>query len=329
MEDSPLDSTQYTNRVSDVSIGCINPNNSNQNHSQTQSPSVFPCMNCKLQCDADTNCILCDYCTNWYHIGCARVSIKKLNEFKNFPNLKFMCKLCKSKRSCDGCKTSLHQNDPTHSIFCFSCGQLYCNACEKLSYPEIQRLNSIENIYLCHECSLDYYCLECKRLCNHGCIQCNSCKSWIHYKCTKMTKKQISRFRRVRDSVYYCKSCISVNLPFCKLQTPQLNALNDNDMVTGAEHASARVRKRKQVIEICCNLCMECNPECTACINTACPDLQRVCETCCNCNYYDSDEFNENALNFAKWYKNVLSVVHFNMRSTISILIFTILLFTI
>ena len=62
MEDSPLDSTQYTSRVSDVSIGCINPNNSNQNHPQTQSPSVFPCMNCKLQFDADTNCILCDYC---------------------------------------------------------------------------------------------------------------------------------------------------------------------------------------------------------------------------------------------------------------------------
>ena len=43
---------------------------------------------------------------------------------------------------------------------------------------------------------------------------------------------------------------------------------------------------------------MECNPECTACTNTACPDLQRVCETCCNCQYYDSDEFNESALNF-------------------------------
>ena len=221
----------------------------------------------------------------------------------------------KNKNYCDGCKISITQNDPSYSIYCFSCGLLYCHDCEKLTVSETQRLNAIENIYLCHECSLDYYCLVCKSLCNHGCIQCDSCKSWIHFKCTKMTKKQISRFKRVKDSVYFCTSCISTNLPYSKLQTPKLITLNENDMVTDTEHTTAEVRKKHHVGDVSCNLCMECNPECTACLSTACPDLQRVCETCCNCQYYDSDLFNECALNFGKWYKNVLSVVHLNMRS--------------
>ena len=289
--------------------------NSNFNGSNdTQTPSSSLCMTCKMNCDADTNCILCDYCTNWYHVVCAGVSNRKFNEFKNFPHLKYMCKLCKSKRKCDICETSITRNDPTHSIFCFSCGLLSCHECAKLSYPEIQRLNSIEKIYLCPECSLDYYCLVCNSLCNHGCIQCDSCKSWIHYKCTKMTKKQITRFKRVKDSVYYCKMCISANLPYCNLNTQKLNELNESDMVANTEHAAARVKGNTLVCEKSCNLCMECNPECTVCI-TACPDLQHVCETCCNCQYYDSGLFNESALNFGKWYKKFLFVVHFNMRS--------------
>ena len=120
-----------------------------------------------------------------------------------------------------------------------------------------------------------------------------------------MTKKQISRFKRVKDSVYYCKSCISTNLPYSKLTTPKLHALNDNDMVTDTEHTTAIVRKSKHAKETSCNLCMECNPECNVCLDTACPNLQRVCETCCNCQYYDSDQFNESTSNFGKWYKSI------------------------
>ena len=122
------------------------------------------------------------------------VSENLLNS-KISPSLKYMCPLCKSKKECDTCKISTLQNNPALSIYCFSCGILSCHECAKLSCTEIQRLNSIEQIYLCHECSLDYYCLVCNHLCNHGCIQCDNCQKWIHFKCTKMTKKQISRFK--------------------------------------------------------------------------------------------------------------------------------------
>ena len=223
MEVSLFDSTL---NITDTNSTLLIGNDSNANDT-VLTPTSFPCMHCKINCDADSNCILCDYCTNWYHVRCAGVSNKKFLEFNNSPQLKYMCKFCKRKKSCDNCKKSISDNDPSHSIYCFSCGLLYCHECEKLSYSEIQRLNAIEQVYICHECSLDYYCLVCKHLCNHGCIQCNSCKSWIHFKCTKMTKKQISRFSRIENSVYFCTPCVSANLPFSKIQTPKLISLNE------------------------------------------------------------------------------------------------------
>ena len=60
---------------------------------------------------------------------------------------------------------------------------------------------------------------------------------------------------------------------------------------------------------------MECNPECTACDSTTCPDPHRICDICCNCKYSDTYEFNDKRSKFGTWYKNYLSVMHFNTRS--------------
>ena len=230
----------------------------------------------------------------------------------------YMCKLCKNKKTCDGCQTSV-SNNPVESIFCFACGILFCQDCAKLTHSDIKRLNSVEQIYLCNECSIDYYCSVCNYLCNHGCIQCNNCKNWIHYKCTKMTKKQILRFRRIKDSVYYCKTCVSSNLPYCHLTTPKLKALNQNDMVINAEQNTNPYSEKNINSDngSTCNLCMECSPECTGCLDNACIDPQRVCNTCCDCKYVDVDQFNKNRANFQIWFKNSLSIIHFNTRSLV------------
>ena len=63
------------------------------------------------------------------------------------------------------------------------------------------------------------------------------------------------------------------------------------------------------------DLCMECNPECTQCIDSICPDPQHVCSTCCDCKYADIDQFNIKIKQFKSWYSSTLSIMPFNTRS--------------
>ena len=73
---------------------CTNANTtSNNNNNNTDGISShmnikFPCLNCKKSCD-ETNCILCDYCSNWYHDECTILSRNKLAQHSTVcPDLK-------------------------------------------------------------------------------------------------------------------------------------------------------------------------------------------------------------------------------------------------
>ena len=224
-----------------------------------------------------------------------------------------MCRPCHDKKQCDICKSDV-KHDVDKSIYCFRCGSLFCNLCAKLTYAETKKLNSSEQVYFCYACSHDYYCLVCKQLCNHGCIMCNKYQSWIHFKCTKMTKKQINRFSR-SDDKYYCTPCISANLPFCQLGSKKLSTLNSNDKVVLPKNNKPWSPPVDDPQNSTCNLCMECNLECTGCSNNTCIDTQRICDTCCNCKYADIDQYNKNNANFRIWYKSSLSIMHVNARS--------------
>ena len=54
----------------------------------------YPCVNCKLNCDDNCDCILCDYCTNWVHFECSKLSTSKFEIFTKLKHQKYMCKLC-------------------------------------------------------------------------------------------------------------------------------------------------------------------------------------------------------------------------------------------
>ena len=223
-----------------------------------------------------------------------------------------MCRLCKKKKQCDLCQSNVF-DDLDKSIYCFECGSLFCFQCANLTYAEVKKLNSASQVYFCNECSIDYYCLVCKKVCNHGCIMCNNCKSWIHFRCTKMTKKQINRFSRTDDQ-YYCAPCISTNLPYSKLDNKELSTLNTCDEIQPNNVKTFSIPDKIPNFDTC-NLCMECNLECTKCLNNSCADPQRICDTCCDCKYADIDQFNKNYANFNTWYKNSISFMHFNIRS--------------
>ena len=187
----------------------------------------------------------------------------------------------------------------------------FCIGCSKLSYSEIKKLNSVEKAFICHECRTDYSCLVCQKLCNDGCIMCNKCNAWIHFKCTKMTKKQINRYSRTTE-LYYCSACISENLPYCSMNNSKLNLLNSSDEITPDKESKYLP---SGIPDNICDLCMECNPQCTGCLENTCSDPHRVCSICCNCNYVELDKFNQKCSNFKNWYKEHLSIMHVNSRS--------------
>ena len=66
-----------------------------------------------------------------------------------------------------------------------------------------------------------------------------------------------------------------------------------------------------------CNLCLECNPDCSNCENMLCPDDQRICSNCTNCQYMNVDDLNKNILQFRSSHgsKNSISFLHANIVS--------------
>lgn len=53
----------------------------------------------------------------------------------------------------------------------------------------------------------DYDCLICETPCDNNAICCDGCNAWIHYKCEKLSKKEINELKTDDSSLYTCKSC--------------------------------------------------------------------------------------------------------------------------
>ena len=270
----------------------------------------FSCFACKLNFELNYDKITCSECSKCYHISCSNLSKKKIRDIKNCQIPNFKCFYCKTKNKCSRCL----RNDPLTSVYCFNCDVLSCYICANISIEEVKKLNTSPKLYHCDECSSDYYCAVCKSLCRDGCIMCDVCKSWIHFKCSKLTRKQLRRYSTTEDK-YYCTPCISTSLPFNRLADKKLNILNSNDKVTLSKETRLPAETNFQDGKATCDLCMECNPECTQCTDSACPDPQNVCSICCDCKYVEIDQFKGKIEQFNSWYSSTLSIMHFNTRS--------------
>ena len=202
-------------------------------------------------------------------------------------------------------------------LYCEGCMNKFCSSCLPLTDSQVHVFLNTEKAYLCFECSIDHYCGVCSAICNDGCIMCDSCFMWIHFKCSKLTKKQIRRYQRKCSDVYYCRYCIAQNLPLCDISTKKLNSLNSRDtiLVNDVSNSTPSVTHVAANIQNACNLCIDCGTECSFCIDKFCPDQQRVCEICLNCKYIQIKELCTTFENYSIAQKDSLSFLHFNIRS--------------
>ena len=238
-----------------------------------------PCPVCKVKCNEGTDRILCKTCHNWFHFECTNLSKTSFDKFMKNPNKTFLCKICKIKTSCTKCTSNLKL--PRESIYCVGCLDKFCKSCLDLSIPQIHIICSSEKAYFCPECSVDHFCNVCKQLCVDGCIYCDNCHDWVHYRYTKLKKSQIISYAKTSKK-YYCNLCVTHNVPFSNVSTLKLSSLNNSDrpLLNNLDLQIPSLQNNSM-----CNLCLECNPECTVCYDNTCVDPRRICDTCLICSY--------------------------------------------
>ena len=234
---------------------------------------------------------------------------KTFDKIKN-KSKQFSCQICKTNTKCYQCECSLSAYK--NQLYCIVCLRKFCAACHSVEKIDLNLFNNTDKAYLCDECCIDHFCNVCNNLCENACIYCDSCHSWLHYKCTKMTKSQIISYAK-SSKKYYCPTCITQNIPFSSVSTKNLEALTISENLVKTDPILIR---EVSELDLPCNLCLECNPECSTCFNNTCIDQRRVCETCLICNYVlDKNELNKVNDDFESKFKNSLKVIHFNARS--------------
>ena len=81
----------------------------------------YPCPCCKYDCENE-KCILCSYCSNWFHQECAKLSDKRFEFLGRSASAKYKCKYCSKKNAeCFECCKTLDYPSSNNNIFCISC----------------------------------------------------------------------------------------------------------------------------------------------------------------------------------------------------------------
>ena len=175
----------------------------------------FPCPNCQENCEENAHCICCEFCSNWFHDECLQLSKTKLNQIRHNNVNDFMCFLCKNKKNCYTCHVPVRATPSSNSVYCVKCKVVLCQNCSDCHDGELSKFNTSDEVFFyCQECSHDQYCGACSKICEDDCIMCDYCKNWIHYKCSKLTKKQTNRYHQTLDK-YFCQSCRYITItPF-------------------------------------------------------------------------------------------------------------------
>ena len=298
-----------TNLSTIATITKTGNNIENQYDPDTNQPK-YPCPCCKYDCE-NFDCILCNYCNNWFHQTCAKISNKRFNILANSAHLKFKCKFCLNKnKKCSNCTKTINSNS-FKKLYCVSCKDWYCKDCLPLSVDQINMYMTSDSPYFCRDCSNDYFCPICSDICRDKCIFCNYCEKFIHLKCSKLSRGQV----RTQNQTYMCQGCLKDNLPVDMVSKTEkvtdasnLAYTNTNQRNTNTDVLS---HGHLELDNIGCGLCIECNNDCLTC--DVCPDMQRVCPLCLSCKNYDTDKLNQ-LLDSYDQTKNIF-VMQINTRS--------------
>ena len=285
--------------VADNSSYNVSDANVEDNHDKNQPRHPCPC--CKYDC-SNTNCISCDYCNNWFHQECAKISDKRFLSLSTSSNKTFKCKFCASKKhkKCSQCMILLPNTRLSNkNLYCISCKDWFCHDCLSLPPDLLDKFLSSDLPYFCKECSIDFYCPICLELCRDKCIYCTCCARFLHMKCAKRPRG------RGRDQNYICQICIKEHLPVSAV-------VSTSDTAKSVEAPQFCCPSNTNLVnDKGCGLCIECNNDCLVC--DVCPDLQRVCDICLSCKNYDVDSFSK--LFKAIERDNNISVLHVNADS--------------
>ena len=161
--------------------------------------------------------------------------------------------------------------------------------------------------------ALEIIIAVCNGICIDGCIFCDCCHSWIHYKCTKLKKSQIISYAKTNKK-YYCRACLVDSIPFSETSNSILHSYNTNDRIL--QNNGEEINLPLNQTNVSCNLCLECNPECTICCDSICADARRICNTCLICSYIlDKKDFHTVFQEYTSNFQNLVSAIHFNARS--------------
>lgn len=68
-------------------------------------------------------------------------------------------------------------------------------------------------------------CPKCDLICLNDCILCEICKTWVHSKCFKISKRQLSLYSS-STLPYFCPTCISSVIPFSHVTNAHIDQFN-------------------------------------------------------------------------------------------------------
>ena len=111
------------------------------------SDMTFQCPNCNDKCIND--CIFCDFCSNWFHDSCTKLSKSKRSQHTTNPNLEFKCHFCKRKKLCGMCQESVREtgNSKCNSVYCMKCGIVLCGKCTNMTSSRIKPYMSMVPVF--------------------------------------------------------------------------------------------------------------------------------------------------------------------------------------
>ena len=136
---------------------------------------------------------------NWYHLTCAKLLGSNIttNISTTILPQKFKCNLCLTKTKCHTCSRKYFPR--SLRVNCINCENSFCANCVKASSSKsIKTFLSTDNDFYCEDCDNNFACIKCEMPCtdledSEPSIQCDSCKKWCHFKCSKLKVRQFNK----------------------------------------------------------------------------------------------------------------------------------------
>ena len=149
-------------------------------------------------------------------------------------------------------------------------------------------------------------CSYCNKNVKSDSIFCDSCKLWVHLKCSKLTKVEFDKLANQNDD-WYCKKCYQQMFPF--------QNLDNIEYVSTVLHSNPAC---DELVSICKEFNVNCNDSINNLDNRKMDTNENILKIESESEYLTCEEFKhkytENSHSVYKS-KEQVSVIHFNCRS--------------